>query len=153
MKKGTGPICRNGPKGASHKLDLSPFSGKLDLSPFSRKGTADPDFRSFLQKHQTDVREISPEEITDRLFLVMLLEATRALEENVVREPADVDMGLILGVGFPTFRGGILRWCDTEGAARILQRVERYTPLGKRFQPTDSLQRLARSASQFYPRP
>jgi len=30
-KKGTGPICRNGPKGASHKLDLSPFSSKASL--------------------------------------------------------------------------------------------------------------------------
>ena len=118
-----------------------------------RKGTADPDFRSFLQKHQTDVREISEDEITDRLFLCMLLEATRALEESIVREPAHVDMGLILGIGFPAFRGGILRWCDTEGAERILRRVESYTPLGKRFEPTDTLKRLARSAAQFYPRP
>ena len=48
----------------------------------------------------------------------MLLEATRVLEEGIVREPGDVDMGLILGIGFPPFRGGILRWCDSVGAAR-----------------------------------
>ncbi|MFH1266913.1 MAG: 3-hydroxyacyl-CoA dehydrogenase, partial [Planctomycetota bacterium] len=88
----------------------------------------------------------------DRLFLVMLLEATRAMEEGIVREAADVDMGLILGIGFPTFRGGLLRWCDAEGAEEILKRTEKYTPLGKRFQPTDTLQRLARSAARFYPR-
>ena len=62
-------------------------------------------------------------EITDRLFLPMLLEATRVLEEGIVREPADVDMGLILGIGFPPFRGGILRWADTEGAGKILERL------------------------------
>jgi 3-hydroxyacyl-CoA dehydrogenase/enoyl-CoA hydratase/3-hydroxybutyryl-CoA epimerase/enoyl-CoA isomerase len=117
------------------------------------KGTADPDFRPFLAKHQTDIREISDDEITDRLFLAMLLEATRALEEGIVREPAHLDMGLILGIGFPTFRGGILRWCDTEGAQEILRRVEKYTSLGKRFQPTDVLKRLARSAGRFYPQP
>ena len=61
----------------------------------------------------------------------MLLEATRVLEEGIVREPADVDMGLILGVGFPPFRGGILRWCDSEGAGSIVERATRFAPLGQ----------------------
>jgi 3-hydroxyacyl-CoA dehydrogenase/enoyl-CoA hydratase/3-hydroxybutyryl-CoA epimerase/3-hydroxyacyl-CoA dehydrogenase/enoyl-CoA hydratase/3-hydroxybutyryl-CoA epimerase/enoyl-CoA isomerase len=120
------------------------------------KGTPDPDFQPLLDSHRTDTREtreIGEEEITDRLFLAMLLEATRVLEEGVVREPAHVDMGLILGIGFPTFRGGILRWCDAEGAQKILRRVERYTPLGRRFEPTDILKRQASSAARFYPRP
>ena len=55
------------------------------------------------------------EEITDRLFLPMLTEASRVLTEGIVREPADVDMGLILGIGFPPFRGGMLRWADSAG--------------------------------------
>ena len=58
---------------------------------------------------------IGTEEITDRLFLPMLTEASRVLTEGIVREPGDVDMGLILGIGFPPFRGGILRWADTLG--------------------------------------
>ena len=58
------------------------------------------------------------EEITDRLFLPMLTEASRVLMEGIVREPADVDMGLILGIGFPPFRGGILRWADARGCRR-----------------------------------
>lgn len=117
------------------------------------RGTTDSDFRPLFQRHRIDNREISEDEITDRLFLSMLLEATRALEESIAREPAHLDMGLILGIGFPTFRGGILRWCDTEGAEGILRRVERYTSLGKRFEPTDVLKRLARSGGRFYPQP
>ena len=77
------------------------------------------------------------EEITDRLFLPMLLEATRVLEEGIVREPGDVDMGLILGIGFPPFRGGILRWCDSQGAGAVVERLAKYTHLGKRFEPTE----------------
>ena len=92
-------------------------------------------------------------EITDRLFLPMLLEATRVLEEGIVREPADVDMGLILGIGFPPFRGGILRWCDSQGAGAVLDRLARYAPLGKRFEPTETLVRQARTGETFYPRP
>jgi 3-hydroxyacyl-CoA dehydrogenase/enoyl-CoA hydratase/3-hydroxybutyryl-CoA epimerase/3-hydroxyacyl-CoA dehydrogenase/enoyl-CoA hydratase/3-hydroxybutyryl-CoA epimerase/enoyl-CoA isomerase len=117
------------------------------------KGTADPAFQPVLERHQTEVREISDDELADRLFLPMLLEATRVLEESLVREPAHLDLGLVLGLGFPTFRGGILRWCDTEGAEQILRRVEKYATLGDRFQPTETLQRLARSAAPFYPRP
>ena len=92
-------------------------------------------------------------EIADRLFLVMLLEATRTVEEGIVREPSDVDMGLILGIGFPPWRGGILRWCDAEGAPAILERVAKYERLGKRFEPTETLRRMAATGDKFYPLP
>jgi 3-hydroxyacyl-CoA dehydrogenase/enoyl-CoA hydratase/3-hydroxybutyryl-CoA epimerase/3-hydroxyacyl-CoA dehydrogenase/enoyl-CoA hydratase/3-hydroxybutyryl-CoA epimerase/enoyl-CoA isomerase len=119
----------------------------------SGKPEADPAFEAFLNKRRTDQRTISDQEITDRLFLAMLLEASRALEEGIVRDPADADMGLILGIGFPPFRGGILRWADTEGAARILERLAPYQKLGKRFEPTESLKKLAETGGTFYPRP
>ncbi len=96
---------------------------------------------------------MSDEEITDRLFLPMLLEATRVLEEGIVREPADVDMGLILGIGFPPFKGGILRWCDSLGAGAVVERLARYASLGKRYEPTETLLRMARKGEAFYPRP
>jgi 3-hydroxyacyl-CoA dehydrogenase/enoyl-CoA hydratase/3-hydroxybutyryl-CoA epimerase/3-hydroxyacyl-CoA dehydrogenase/enoyl-CoA hydratase/3-hydroxybutyryl-CoA epimerase/enoyl-CoA isomerase len=116
---------------------------------------ADPAFAGFLDKRRAEGagRTIGDQEITDRLFLTMLLEATRTLEEGIVRDPADVDMGLILGIGFPPFRGGILRWADTEGAARIIERLTPYQSLGKRFEPTESLKKLAESGGTFYPRP
>ena len=83
----------------------------------------------------------------------MLVEATLILEENIVREPGDVDMGLIMGCGFPPFRGGILRWCDTVGAAKIVAKLEKYASLGKRFQPSETLRRMASSGEKFYPAP
>src|SRR5262249_44504769 len=88
-----------------------------------------PAVEAIIAKHRTGEKAFDQNEITDRLFLPMLLESTRVLEEGIVREPADVDMGLILGIGFPPFRGGILRWCDTEGAGAILDRLARYAPL------------------------
>lgn len=117
------------------------------------KAEADPDFKPFLDKCRTSPREISGEEITDRLFLGMLVEATLILEEGIVREPGDVDMGLIMGCGFPPFRGGILRWCDTEGAAKLVGKLEKYSSLGKRFQPSETLRRMASTGEKFYPAP
>ena len=113
---------------------------------YSGKGKAedDPAFDAILVKHRTGrVDDSTADEITDRLFLPMLLEATRVLEEGIVREPADVDMGLILGIGFPPFRGGILRWADSVGAAEILRSWRQYRSLGKRFEPTETLTRQA----------
>src|SRR5262249_15006708 len=112
-----------------------------------------PAVLAIIAKHKTAEKSLSEEEITDRLFLPMLLEATRVLEEGIVREPADVDMGLILGIGFPPFKGGILRWCDSQGAGAVVERLARYAPLGKRYQPTEMLTRMAQKGESFYPRP
>jgi 3-hydroxyacyl-CoA dehydrogenase / enoyl-CoA hydratase / 3-hydroxybutyryl-CoA epimerase / enoyl-CoA isomerase len=116
------------------------------------KPSADPEFKPFLEKHRTAHRDVSPAEIEDRLFLSMALEAVRTLEEGIVREPAHVDMGLILGVGFPPFRGGILRWCDSVGAATIVARASKHRQLGKRFEPSRMLVDMAKSGKPFYPR-
>jgi 3-hydroxyacyl-CoA dehydrogenase/enoyl-CoA hydratase/3-hydroxybutyryl-CoA epimerase/3-hydroxyacyl-CoA dehydrogenase/enoyl-CoA hydratase/3-hydroxybutyryl-CoA epimerase/enoyl-CoA isomerase len=113
---------------------------------------SDPELEPFLKKHRSGSREVSHEEITDRLILPMLLEATRILDEAIVREPAHVDMGLIMGIGFPTFRGGLLKWCDNQGAGNVLKRLERYQSLGKRFEPTEMLVGMAKSGERFYPK-
>ena len=77
------------------------------------------------------------EEIQDRLFLPMLTEATRVLAEGVVRSPGDLEMGLILGIGFPPFRGGILHWADALGHEEVMRRLEKHAALGERYAPTD----------------
>jgi 3-hydroxyacyl-CoA dehydrogenase/enoyl-CoA hydratase/3-hydroxybutyryl-CoA epimerase/enoyl-CoA isomerase len=138
-------MVKHGRLGQKSGLGFRKHSGK--------KVEADPSLASILEKHRTGERSIGSEEITDRLFLPMLLEATRILEEGIVREPADVDMGLILGIGFPPFRGGILRWADSVGAGKLLEKLEAYRSLGKRFEPTETLIRHADKGEVFYPMP
>jgi 3-hydroxyacyl-CoA dehydrogenase/enoyl-CoA hydratase/3-hydroxybutyryl-CoA epimerase/3-hydroxyacyl-CoA dehydrogenase/enoyl-CoA hydratase/3-hydroxybutyryl-CoA epimerase/enoyl-CoA isomerase len=117
----------------------------------SSRGTDDPAFASLLDKCRTGRRDIGAEEITDRLFLPMLVEASRVLEEGIVREPSDVDMGLILGIGFPAFKGGILRWADTVGLGKIVEKLHHYDSLGPRFRPTEQILQLAAGRRGFYP--
>ncbi len=62
-------------------------------------------------------------------------------------------MGLILGIGFPPWRGGLLRWADAEGADALLKRLEPFQSLGPRFAPTESLTRMASTGERFYPLP
>ena len=115
------------------------------------RGADDPALAGFLAKHRKGTREIGTEEMTDRLFLPMLTEASRVLTEGIVREPGDVDMGLILGIGFPPFRGGILRWADSVGLPNILDRLKKYEHLGPRFRPTEQMRKLAAEGKGFYP--
>jgi 3-hydroxyacyl-CoA dehydrogenase/enoyl-CoA hydratase/3-hydroxybutyryl-CoA epimerase/3-hydroxyacyl-CoA dehydrogenase/enoyl-CoA hydratase/3-hydroxybutyryl-CoA epimerase/enoyl-CoA isomerase len=150
-RSATSPILEEMLKagGADHKTALRFWITKGKAS----KPQPNPQVTAIIAQHQTGQRAMDEPEIVERLFFPMLLEATRVLEEGIVREPGDVDMGLILGIGFPPFRGGILRWCDTLGASAVVQRLERHAALGKRYQPTESLLRLAQSGGTFYPRP
>jgi 3-hydroxyacyl-CoA dehydrogenase/enoyl-CoA hydratase/3-hydroxybutyryl-CoA epimerase/3-hydroxyacyl-CoA dehydrogenase/enoyl-CoA hydratase/3-hydroxybutyryl-CoA epimerase/enoyl-CoA isomerase len=114
------------------------------------RGQDDPAFAAILQRCRTGNRNIDQEEITDRLFLPMLVEASRVLTEVIVRDPADVDMGLILGIGFPPFRGGLLRWADSLGMDKVLAKLKRYEPLGPRFHPTEQMKQLAAAGKKFF---
>lgn len=117
-----------------------------------KKGTPvdDPEALALIDRCRIDNRQVSDQEIEERLLLSMLLEATRVLEDRIVDTPLHVDMGLILGIGFPAYRGGLLKWCDQQGAANVLQRAEKYAPLGKRFEATQSLKELARTGGTFH---
>ncbi len=114
------------------------------------RGLDDPALDSILAKCRTGQRQFENEELTDRLFLPMLTEASRVLSEGIVRDPGDVDMGLILGIGFPPFRGGILRWADALGLANVLEKLKRYESLGLRFQATEQMRQLASEGKGFY---
>jgi 3-hydroxyacyl-CoA dehydrogenase/enoyl-CoA hydratase/3-hydroxybutyryl-CoA epimerase/3-hydroxyacyl-CoA dehydrogenase/enoyl-CoA hydratase/3-hydroxybutyryl-CoA epimerase/enoyl-CoA isomerase len=114
------------------------------------RGVDDPALGPILEKCCTGQRKIAPEEITDRLFLAMLVEASLVLSEGIVRDPADVDLGLLLGIGFPAFRGGLLRWADSEGLGNIVQRLAKYESLGKRFQATEQMKKLAQAGKGFF---
>ncbi|HYK82630.1 MAG TPA: fatty acid oxidation complex subunit alpha FadJ [Gemmatimonadales bacterium] len=91
-------------------------------------------------------------EVIQRLVLVLLNEAARAVGEGIVRQPRDGDIGAIFGFGFPPFRGGPLRHADDLGAARLVGELERLAErYGARFAPCDVLEDQARRGTKFYP--
>ena len=94
-------------------------------------------------------RETSDAAIADRLLLPVVLEATRVLDEELVRDGRDIDLAVIHALGFPAFRGGVLAWADSLGAAEIVRRLEPLADLGIRMHPTPRLLDLARSGGHF----
>ena len=93
---------------------------------------------------------LTPPQIVDRLLDVMVNEAAMALEEHVVPRPEDVDLAMVLGTGFPPFRGGLLRHADTVGAGAIVERLARRQQEGAPVGPSGRLQQMALSGRTFY---
>ncbi len=89
-------------------------------------------------------RVYAADDMLDRLLLPMVNEAARCLEEGIVTRPLDVDLGMVMGTGFPPFRGGLLRYADARGVEDILARLEALTQtVGPRVAPAEALRRRA----------
>ena len=80
----------------------------------------------------------------------MLVEASRLLEEQLVRDARDIDLGMIFGTGFPPFKGGPMFWADSMGLDKVVEKLKPFEALGKRYQPTSLMRDLARSGGKFY---
>jgi 3-hydroxyacyl-CoA dehydrogenase/enoyl-CoA hydratase/3-hydroxybutyryl-CoA epimerase/3-hydroxyacyl-CoA dehydrogenase/enoyl-CoA hydratase/3-hydroxybutyryl-CoA epimerase/enoyl-CoA isomerase len=115
-----------------------------------QKAETDPAAEAILAQYVKTKRNLSLDEVTLRLFLPMLLEATRAVEDQVVADPRDVDTGLIYGLGFPPFKGGLLFWADTIGSAKLLEMVQSLQGTSKSLAPTKLLQDMAAGNRKFY---
>ena len=95
-------------------------------------------------------RELADDVVVDRAVLIMINEAARCLEEGVVRSAEDLDLALVFGTGFPPFRGGLLRYADTLGAAHVVQRLQTLAGQhGVRFEPCARLREMAQEGTAF----
>ncbi len=98
-------------------------------------------------------KEIDRRDVRGRLLLVMVNEAARLLDEGVAESAPDVDLAMIMGTGFPPFRGGLLRYADTIHPRNLLQRLEELREAkgaSERFAPAPLLLRLAEEDREFY---
>ena len=94
---------------------------------------------------------IAKDVIQQRCVLAMVNEAARCVEEGIVRQPRDGDVGAVFGIGFPPFRGGPYRYIDTVGVVQIVQQLERLnTQHPGRFTPCALLVNMAQEGRRFY---
>ncbi len=93
------------------------------------------------------------ETLRERMVLLMLNEAARCLEENLVEAPEDVDFAMIFGTGFAPFRGGPLRYADTLGVSNVVDRMKALAEKEPRFTPCNLLVEMAAKNRSFYSEP
>jgi 3-hydroxyacyl-CoA dehydrogenase/enoyl-CoA hydratase/3-hydroxybutyryl-CoA epimerase len=96
-------------------------------------------------------RELPPETLQERMVLAMVNEAVVCLQEGMVRGPREIDMAMVMGTGFPPFRGGLLRHADSVGIPIVADRLGRLADAqGERFRPAGLWAEMVREQRRFY---
>ncbi|MBS7705541.1 3-hydroxyacyl-CoA dehydrogenase NAD-binding domain-containing protein [Chelatococcus asaccharovorans] len=145
---------------AQEALLVALVEGEGRLGRKNRKGFYDypengpkrlwPGLRAFKPVSQ-DPESIDIAVLKQRFLVVQALEAARAIEERVLTDPREGDVGAILGFGFAPFTGGPLSYIDGMGAATFVGLSERLAAAhGPRFAPCDLLVEMARTGGAFY---
>lgn len=103
-----------------------------------------------IAQHAATKTEFSHEEVIARLMIPMANESIRCLEEGIIASPAEADMALLFGTGFPPFRGGIFRYIDTMGLANFVELADKYAHLGAIYQVTDGVREMAAAGKSYF---
>ncbi len=108
------------------------------------------DTYELLKPHTEARKDFDKEEIIARMMVPMATELARCLEEKIVDSPAEADMALVYGVGFPPFRGGIFRWIDSLGIENFVAMCDKYKHLGKLYEATPTMREMAANGTKYY---
>ncbi|UMY19887.1 3-hydroxyacyl-CoA dehydrogenase NAD-binding domain-containing protein [Methylobacterium organophilum] len=104
-----------------------------------------------LQPTRLDPDSLDVEELKNRFLVVQALEAARTVQEGVIDDPREADVGSILGFGFAPFTGGALSYIDFMGARGFVELARSLEAKhGPRFAPPDNLVSMAETGSRFY---
>jgi 3-hydroxyacyl-CoA dehydrogenase/enoyl-CoA hydratase/3-hydroxybutyryl-CoA epimerase len=106
-----------------------------------------------LQPHKLDPDRLDVAELKQRLLAIQALETARCIEEGVVTDMREADVGAILGFGFAPFTGGTISYIDGMGAKAFVDLCNRLAKqCGERFKPPALLIDMAKKADTFYRR-
>lgn len=117
------------------------------------KKPVNPVFLELLKRYNSSngAGKSSLEEIQQRVALRMVNEAIICLQEGILDNTIDGDMGAVFGLGFPPFLGGPFRYVDYVGAEKIVGQLNRLADrYGKRFKPASQLVEMAKTGKKFY---
>ncbi|WP_337266010.1 3-hydroxyacyl-CoA dehydrogenase NAD-binding domain-containing protein [Oryzifoliimicrobium ureilyticus] len=102
---------------------------------------------------QKSADKVDMAELKERLLVTIALEAARTMEEGIVTDPREADVGSILGFGFAPYTGGTLSYIDGMGVANFVALAEKLAKkYGDHFRPTPLLQDMAEKGETFYTR-
>lgn len=106
-----------------------------------------------LQKTQLDPETIDIQDMKHRLLVIQALEAARTVEENVITDVREADVGSILGFGFAPFTGGAISYIDGMGTKAFVALCDKLAKKhGKRFAANPLLRKMAETGETFYAR-
>ena len=121
----------------------------------SRSPLPDPEIEKLIEETTTKLglkrRQISDDEILERLMYPMINEGARILEEKIAARPSDIDVVWLYGYGWPIYRGGPMFYADQVGLKKIAERLSFYAKQTNdpSLEPTPLLKRLVDEGKTF----
>ncbi len=121
----------------------------------NRKPIPDPEIDKLIEAYRKEVgvkpRQVSDEEIVERLIYALVNEAALILEEGIALRASDIDMVYLTGYGFPPYRGGPMFYADTVGLPKVLASIEKFKKgyMGEVWKPAPLLVKLAKEGKRF----
>ncbi|RZG00114.1 fatty acid oxidation complex subunit alpha FadJ [Pseudoalteromonas sp. CO348] len=94
--------------------------------------------------------KLNKQEIANRCVAQMLNEAARCLDEGIIRNARDGDIGAIFGIGFPPFLGGPFSYMDKKGANKVCSELSTYAADNPVFTPAEPLLAMAEEGKAYY---
>jgi len=137
------------------RLGQKSGAGYYKYDPATRARQPDPEVDELIKQKAAELgisrREISEEEIIDRLFFPLINEGARILEEGIAQRPGDIDIVYLYGYGFPVAKGGPMCYADQVGLKKVVDRIVEFgEKLGKDYwEPAPLLVRLANEGKTF----
>ncbi|MFA1623367.1 3-hydroxyacyl-CoA dehydrogenase NAD-binding domain-containing protein [Rhizobium mongolense] len=110
-----------------------------------------PELKSFYPQKKAEGVDVNT--LKQRFLVTIALEAARTVEEGIVTDPREADVGSILGFGFAPYTGGALSYIDGMGAKKFVELCETLAAsYGLHFKPTSLLKDMAAKGETFYGR-
>jgi 3-hydroxyacyl-CoA dehydrogenase len=129
--------------------------GFYKYEPGSRKPIPDPEVEKIISSYRDEIgvkpRNISDEEIVQRLVYALVNEGAHILEEGIALRASDIDMVYLTGYGFPAYRGGPMFYADTVGLKNVLNSILKFQAgyQGSVWKPAPLLVKLANEGKTF----
>ncbi len=123
--------------------------------PGNRKPVPDPEVEKIINEYRKandlKTRNISDDEIVERLIYALVNEGAKILEEGIALRASDIDMVYLTGYGFPPYRGGPMFYADTVGLSKVLSSIEKFSKgyMGAIWKPAPLLVKLAKDGRKF----
>ncbi|KAF3456243.1 hypothetical protein FNV43_RR00893 [Rhamnella rubrinervis] len=122
-----------------------------------RKAKPDPEIQKYIEKARNisgasidpKLEKLQEKDIVEMIFFPVVNEACRVLAEGIAYKAADLDVASVKGMGFPSYRGGLIFWADSLGSKYIHSKLEEWSSKihGEFFKPCAYLaERAAKGA-------
>jgi 3-hydroxyacyl-CoA dehydrogenase len=137
------------------RLGQKSGAGYYKYDPATRARQNDPEVEALIREKARELgieqRQISKEEIVDRLFFPLINEGALILEEGIAQRPGDIDIVYLYGYGFPVAKGGPMCYADEVGLQKVVDRINEFAKTlgGDYWKPAPLLVKLASEGKTF----